>query len=724
MTLLTSMQAPYRGGFNRPQQSLFTSDFDSKHSDMVLQEQPVNQCENLEEVLNEITSELNQTEWSGVASCLRIDPDKLHLVVSANGCDLQRQKTLGLLCWVEDDAKSATFEKLITALHQVNAKNLASDVSNFSRLVQARKYHVTRRLESLHTQYYAMQLTQYPQVPRSPLHSGQWRFTEIPQPHFLHGSSSAAFYPSKSVPSNMNFDLTSSVSIQGSKVNLLHREMAAVKVHRQVHRPATIASMPTAGRKRALGGRKKSGGVEISTYIKTAVPLTSNMFRDCHPEEIEMKIAEKLFDYLLNGNGSRELLATVATLELIDGLVVKKLRRGSLKIETNLLRASTAKILWGHFESGELNLMLQDRLISETSLKMAGASSISLETSIDRNEMEHCLQQFQNHKSSFGAAANSKRSMLLGNRSLSPPRMRFSHKSAPRLASLATQGSIHQMRVTSVPASRSVTIDLTPSVTTVKPGPRGLAWRGERSRGQMKPSVVYDDSAEDVLSHDQVVMSESKDDQSAPPPSPDLNQEQSSNEKLLSEESIRVALDDLHKRTNEVEEDFKHFDEALMRKLVDALKKSSQLGVEKIQHMGDLRKFATILRQNDDADTALMVEEFVKVTESLDQIHRDVTSKIWLKVSENSSASAKSRDSSSGHRRSPLRNQVTQSIEIWRQMQEPKYNFTNLNADESLGKIFSDEELSEYGGLLSHIPALLASAKSCHQLLHHYMQAP
>ena len=80
------------------------------------------------------------------------------------------------------------------------------------------------------------------------------------------------------------------------------------------------------------------------------------------------------------------------------------------------------------------------------------------------------------------------------------------------------------LRVTSVPASRSVTIDLTPSVTTVKPGPRGPAWRGDRSRCQMKPSVVYDDSAEDVLSHDQVVMSESKDDQSAPPPSPDLNQ--------------------------------------------------------------------------------------------------------------------------------------------------------------------------------------------------------
>jgi len=162
----------------------------------------------------------------------------------------------------------------------------------------------------------------------------------------------------------------------------------------------------------------------------------------------------------------------------------------------------------------------------------------------------------------------------------------------------------------------------------------------------------------------------------------------------------------------------------MLRRLVDLLKKAPELGIDTIGHVGDLRKYATILRQNDEAETAQLVEEYVKVTESLDQIHRDVTSKIWLKVSENTSASAKSRASSGSPRRSPLRNRVTQSIEIWRQMQDPKYDFTKLDTDEHLKKTFSEEELLKYGGLLSHIPALLASAKTCHQLLNHYMHAP
>lgn len=172
----------------------------------------------------------------------------------------------------------------------------------------------------------------------------------------------------------------------------------------------------------------------------------------------------------------------------------------------------------------------------------------------------------------------------------------------------------------------------------------------------------------------------------------------------------------------------RQFDEAVLRRLVDALKGSSKLGIEKIHHVSDLRKYATILRQNDAADTAQLVEEFVNVTESLDRIHRDVTSKIWLRVAENSSASARSRDSTGSHRRSPLRNRVTQSIEIWQKMLDPKYDFSELESndeeDPHLRKILSQEELEEYGGLLSHVPALLATAKSCHQLLNHYMQAP
>jgi len=71
---------------------------------------------------------LLQDKWIGITTCLRIDPDKLHLVSSANGGDLHRQKTLGLLCWIEEEPKNATFEKLIHALVQVDAKALAGKV--------------------------------------------------------------------------------------------------------------------------------------------------------------------------------------------------------------------------------------------------------------------------------------------------------------------------------------------------------------------------------------------------------------------------------------------------------------------------------------------------------------------------------------------------------------------------------------------------------------------
>lgn len=66
-----------------------------------------------------------KVEWVGMANWLRIDPDKLHLVSTASGCDLQRQKTLGLLCWIEDEPRAATFDRLVAALVQVQATSLA-----------------------------------------------------------------------------------------------------------------------------------------------------------------------------------------------------------------------------------------------------------------------------------------------------------------------------------------------------------------------------------------------------------------------------------------------------------------------------------------------------------------------------------------------------------------------------------------------------------------------
>nr|CAB3262622.1 uncharacterized protein LOC100180910 [Phallusia mammillata] len=714
------------------------------YKDSSAKDTPLNQCENLEEVLSEITGELTQVQWMGIASWLRIDPDKLHLVSTASGCDLQRQKTLGLLCWIEDEPRTATFDRLVAALLQVQASSLAGDVKTFCRILTMRRTSHTRKHLSLQTQYYSMQLgpqSRYPQLPKTALSQGQWKLADMPLPQFLYGSPTVAFYPSRSVPSNASFDLTSSVSIQGSKLNLVHREPWAVRVTKKAARPSTISGKTQQQKKkRSLGAHKRSSQVDISTTIKTAVPLTNNIYRDCHPEEIQDKIANKLFDYLLNGNGSREVLSVVSTLESIEGLVVKKLRRGSIKIETNLHKASALKALWGHFESGHLNEIFQDQLISDNALKMSGAFAISLETSIDRNELESGLQQLQGAPSGGKGLAHSvaRRQPGVNTWAPSPIRLKAPYKQTPRFPLTGMQSN-PQFRVSSVPASRSVTVELAPSVRTVRPEPRGSIGRGEKPRIPGKSDsvhgVIYDESndlpddADDRLAEKELEARDPES-QSAPPPTPEFPEDPSGGKLDKQEKNddlgIKVAMEDLEKRTQEAETAYRQFDETLLRRLVDALKGSSQLGIEKIHHVSDLRKYATILRQNDAADTAKLVEEFVNVTESLDRIHRDVTSKIWLRVAENSSASARSRDSTGSHRRSPLRNQVTQSIEIWQKMLDPKYDFSELesNEEEHLRRILSQQELEEYGGLLSHVPALLATAKTCHQLLNHYLQAP
>lgn len=45
--------------------------------------------------------------------------------------------------------------------------------------------------------------------------------------------------------------------------------------------------------------------------------------------------------------------------------------------------------------SGQLNDMFQELLISDTALKMAGAFAISLETNIDRKNLETAYKELQ-----------------------------------------------------------------------------------------------------------------------------------------------------------------------------------------------------------------------------------------------------------------------------------------------------------------------------------------
>jgi len=53
--------------------------------------------------------------------------------------------------------------------------------------------------------------------------------------------------------------------------------------------------------------------------------------------------------------------------------------------------------------AGQLNDMFQEHLISDNSLKMAGAFAISLETSINRAELDTCMQQLRVIKFAYGS---------------------------------------------------------------------------------------------------------------------------------------------------------------------------------------------------------------------------------------------------------------------------------------------------------------------------------
>lgn len=143
--------------------------------------------------------------------------------------------------------------------------------------------------------------------------------------------------------------------------------------------------------------------------------------------------------------------------------------------------------------------------------------------------------------------------------------------------------------------------------------------------------------------------------------------------------------------------------------------------MESVTHVADLRKYATLLRQTDVVDTALLVEEFIRLTESMEKVHREASSKVWSRVSSSPAVN----NPNIQLRRNQVKQQATQALERWREMLDPDYTFSNLADDDgaSFKGYISDDEIEMYSGLLSHVPILITTAKSVYKIFLGYLQA-
>ena len=91
-------------------------------------------------------------------------------------------------------------------------------------------------------------------------------------------------------------------------------------------------------------------------------------------------------------NGSKEVLAVITTLESIEGLVIKKLRKGSLKIETCLHRMSALKTLIKYFESGKfLKIDADAQLVFVTGITLFKLYTSSFEYSLRHFNFDEAL---------------------------------------------------------------------------------------------------------------------------------------------------------------------------------------------------------------------------------------------------------------------------------------------------------------------------------------------
>lgn len=165
----------------------------------------------------------------------------MRLVIAANSCDFHKQKCLGLLCWVEERGKSATFEKLCHALHAVGLIKLSKEVRSYRRILYGRMIQnmrhrrpqrqlVYRSPPSPKSQQNLYQFENY----TSPVHP-VWKLSDPLVTPFSSPltSPSSIFYPSRSLPSINYFDLTSTVSVHGERVRLIKREANTAHTQRK-----------------------------------------------------------------------------------------------------------------------------------------------------------------------------------------------------------------------------------------------------------------------------------------------------------------------------------------------------------------------------------------------------------------------------------------------------------------------------------------------------------
>lgn len=107
----------------------------------------------------------------------------------------------------------------------------------------------------------------------------------------------------------------------------------------------------------------------------------------------------------------------------------------------------------------------------------------------------------------------------------------------------------------------------------------------------------------------------------------------------------------------------------------------------------------------------------------MEQIHREAATKLWLRVQNLPVANESEGDRFTS--RTGMRLKTTEILEKWQKMLDPEYKFRKIEQDNlvRISPTLEEDEIDIYGGLLTHVPVMLDSAKSSYKIFLEYISA-
>eukprot|EP00058_Branchiostoma_floridae_P002977 XP_002588465.1 hypothetical protein BRAFLDRAFT_63414 [Branchiostoma floridae] len=312
-----------------------------------------------DKVLRDVSSELKQCDWKPLAKLLGLDDEDLAVLAYENHGDLLAQKQQMLLLWKHKKGDSASPDELCSALERANLALLAEEVRAYAR--------------------------------SNPRISGT---TSIVYPGVKRKTSVDLR------KSGGPFTLTNCVAIKGSSLKLQTRDSARKQDSTDSTRPKTQQSrgppsrLGTPGQRKRIGPFKRIGFMDIHTVIDRAVPSDDTPPDDMH--DILANINEGFFSFLMTR--MEEINHVVEQLERTDGIVVCRVRRGSLMLTVSCNGIESQRTLWNQYLGGTLHELMQSSLVNDRTLKAAGAREIVLQTAIEEEQYHRCSSQLRGSK--------------------------------------------------------------------------------------------------------------------------------------------------------------------------------------------------------------------------------------------------------------------------------------------------------------------------------------